>query len=115
MPHAANGHTLILTDQLADFYRTIGGDPARRIVGLADGNRLRIHGHAGRLRGEIAAGQAPRGHAQCGVILADDQQQLISRITGIFHDPQQRFVFLGQAIAQRVKSDTAIVGLNTQP
>ena len=135
MPHAADGHTLILADQLADFYRPIGGDPARGVVRLADGNRLRINLHTGRLQGEITAGQAPGGHPQRGVILPDDQQQLIGRVAGILNDPQQRLVglrqrqaahpiagvaddnavLLGQAIAQRVKGDTAIIGLNTQP
>ena len=94
MPYAADGHTLILADQLADFYRPIGGDPARGIVRPADGYRLRINIHAGRLRGEIAAGQSPGGHPQRRVVLADDEQQLIGRIAGVLNDPQQRLVGL---------------------
>jgi len=96
MPDAVYGHTLIFTQQLADFYRPIGWDPARGIIRLADRDRLRIHAQARGLRGNITAGQPPGCRTQRRIILPDDQQQFVGGVTRVIDNLQQRFIGLRQ-------------------
>ena len=135
MPDAADGRALILTQQFAELDRTIGGDPARRIVRFTNRDGLRFDIQRRGLRGEVAAGQTPGGHAQRGIVFTDNQQQFVGRIGGVGDDAQQRFIgfrqrhaahllarmanhntmAFRQAIAQGAEGDAAIVRLDTQP
>ena len=135
MPDAADGRALILTQQFAESDWTIGGDPARRIVRFANRDGLWFNIQRRGLRREVAAGQAPGGHAQRGIVFADNQQQLVGWIGGVGDDAQQWLigfrqrhaahllarvanhdtVAFRQAVAQRAEGDAAIVRLDTQP
>ncbi len=95
MPDAVYGHTLIFTQQLADFTgRSVGiqrGASYGLPIGIACGSRS-----DSRSAGQYYRGSAAGRRTQRRIILPDDQQQFVGGVTRVIDNLQQRFIGLRQ-------------------
>ncbi len=105
---AAQLQLLGAADQFAQAHHALRGEPARGVVGLAQGRVFQLaHAHAGPAQGRLAQDQRIRRALHLLIVAAQHQQQQGARLAGVRHHLQRGQVHRRQ-VAQEVGA--AVVG-----